>query len=110
MMGNIFLVSDTHFGHKGVTQFLKEDGTKLRPWDSVEEMDEAMVKLWNETVKPTDKVYHLGDVVINRRALGILSRLNGDKGPVAVRAGRIGDGAEGDVGTADRDRSQTRVL
>lgn len=78
-MANTFLVSDTHFGHKGVTQFLKEDGTKLRPWDSVEDMDEAMVKLWNETVKPTDKVYHLGDVVINRRAFGILSRLNGDK-------------------------------
>ena len=38
-----------------------------------------MVKAWNERVKPTDKVYHLGDVVINRKALGILRRLNGDK-------------------------------
>jgi calcineurin-like phosphoesterase family protein len=42
-------------------------------------MDEAMVKAWNERVKPTDKVYHLGDVVINRKALGIMRRLNGDK-------------------------------
>jgi calcineurin-like phosphoesterase family protein len=42
-------------------------------------MDEAMVKAWNERVKPTDKVYHLGDVVINRKALGIMHRLNGDK-------------------------------
>jgi calcineurin-like phosphoesterase family protein len=42
-------------------------------------MDEAMVKAWNERVKPTDKVYHLGDVVINRKALKILHRLNGDK-------------------------------
>jgi calcineurin-like phosphoesterase family protein len=42
-------------------------------------MDEAMVKAWNERVKPTDKVYHLGDVVINRRALATLHRLNGDK-------------------------------
>ena len=74
-----FLVSDTHFGHAGVTKFLREDGTKLRPWDSVEEMDEYMVKAWNERVRPNDKVYHLGDVVINRRALPILSRLNGDK-------------------------------
>ena len=78
-MSNVFLVSDTHFGHVGVTKFLREDGTKLRPWDSVEEMDEYMVKAWNETVKPTDKVYHLGDVVINRRALKTLHRLNGDK-------------------------------
>ena len=38
-----------------------------------------MVKRWNETVRPTDKVYHLGDVVINRKALSILHRLNGDK-------------------------------
>jgi calcineurin-like phosphoesterase family protein len=42
-------------------------------------MDEHMVKVWNERVKPTDKVYHLGDVVINRRALSIMHRLNGDK-------------------------------
>ena len=78
-MPSVFLTSDTHFGHVGVTKFLREDGTKLRPWDSVEEMDEAMVKLWNDTIRPTDKVYHLGDVVINRKALSILRRLNGDK-------------------------------
>lgn len=78
-MPSVFLTSDTHFGHVGVTKFLREDGTKLRPWDSVEEMDEEMVKRWNETVKPTDKVYHLGDVVINRKALQIMRRLNGDK-------------------------------
>ena len=38
-----------------------------------------MVAAWNDRVRPTDKVYHLGDVVINRRALTTLSRLNGDK-------------------------------
>jgi calcineurin-like phosphoesterase family protein len=78
-MPSVFLVSDTHFGHAGVCRFLRDDGTKLRPWDNPEEMDEHMVKVWNETVKPTDKVYHLGDVVINRKAMSILHRLNGDK-------------------------------
>jgi calcineurin-like phosphoesterase family protein len=79
-MPSVFLVSDTHFGHTGVCRFTRNDGvTKLRPWDSAEEMDEAMVKAWNERVKPNDKVYHLGDVVINRKALPILNRLNGDK-------------------------------
>ena len=79
-MPAVFLVSDTHFGHAGVCRFLREDGvTKLRPWDSPEEMDEEMVRRWNERVKPNDKVYHLGDVVINRRALSTLARLNGDK-------------------------------
>jgi calcineurin-like phosphoesterase family protein len=53
--------------------------TKLRPWDSPEEMDEEMIRRWNETVRPNDKVYHLGDVVINRKALKTLARLNGDK-------------------------------
>lgn len=75
-----WLVSDTHFGHAGVCRFLGPDGvTKLRPWDDPEEMDEFMIKAWNERVGPKDKVYHLGDVVINRRALKTLHRLNGDK-------------------------------
>ena len=78
-MPSVFLVSDTHFGHTGVCRFTRNDGEKLRPWTDPDEMDEAMVKAWNERVKPTDKVYHLGDVVINRKALGILRRLNGDK-------------------------------
>jgi calcineurin-like phosphoesterase family protein len=42
-------------------------------------MDEEMVRRWNDRVRPNDKVYHLGDVVINRRALKTLARLNGDK-------------------------------
>ena len=79
-MPSVFLVSDTHFGHQGVCRFTRSDGvTKLRPWGTAEEMDEAMVKAWNERVKPTDKVYHCGDAVINRKALKTLGRLNGDK-------------------------------
>lgn len=79
-MPAVFLVSDTHFGHAGVCRFTCEDGvTKIRPWTDPEEMDEEMVRRWNDTVRPNDKVYHLGDVVINRRCLPTLARLNGDK-------------------------------
>jgi len=79
-MPAVFLVSDTHFGHAGVCHFTRNDGvTKLRPWTDPDEMDEEMVKRWNETVRPNDKVYHCGDVVINRKALKIMGRLNGDK-------------------------------
>jgi len=79
-MPGVFLVSDTHFGHAGVCRFMRNDGvTKLRPWDNSAEMDEFMVQAWNERVRPNDKVYHLGDVVINRRALKTMARLNGDK-------------------------------
>lgn len=77
---NIFLTSDTHFSHRGIVKFLRADGvTKERPWDTIEEMDEALVKNWNSVVGPKDKVYHLGDCVINRSALPILGRLNGEK-------------------------------
>lgn len=79
-MPTTFLVSDTHFGHeKTCTVFKRADGSPLRPFASVEEMDEEMIKRWNDRVRPKDKVYHLGDVVINRKFLSVLGRLNGDK-------------------------------
>jgi calcineurin-like phosphoesterase family protein len=79
-MPSVFLTSDTHFGHAGVCKFVEADGvTKIRPWTDPDEMDEEMIKRWNDTVRPNDKVYHLGDVVINRRSLSTLVRLNGDK-------------------------------
>jgi calcineurin-like phosphoesterase family protein len=80
-MPAVFLVSDTHFGHAGVCRFTHPDDpdVKLRPWTDPDEMDEEMIRRWNDRVRPNDKVYHLGDVVINRKALKTLSRLNGDK-------------------------------
>lgn len=79
-MPAVFLTSDTHFGHAGVCRFTEADGvTKIRPWTDPAEMDEEMIRRWNDAVRPNDKVYHLGDVVINRKSLSTLSRLNGDK-------------------------------
>jgi len=80
-MPAVFLTSDTHFGHAGVCRFTHPDDpeVKLRPWDNADEMDEEMIRRWNDRVRPNDKVYHLGDVVINRKALKTLARLNGDK-------------------------------
>ncbi len=74
-----FLVSDTHFGHKGIVEFNGVHGTKLRPWTSTEEMDEVLVENWNKVVSPSDRLYHLGDVAMNKRMLPILERLNGRK-------------------------------
>ena len=89
-MAAVFLVSDTHFGHAGVCRFTDSvTGEKIRPWTDPAEMDEEMVKRWNETVRPNDKVYHLGDVVINRKALSIMSRLNGDKVHGHLHTGRV---------------------
>lgn len=78
-MARTFLTADTHFSHAGVCRFLRADGSKLRPWDDPDDMDEALVENWNRVVGPEDKVYHLGDVAINRRGLNVLPRLNGQK-------------------------------
>lgn len=78
-MSNVFLISDLHLGHKGICQFLNYDRTKVRPWDDVEKMNEDLIDNWNKVVKPNDKVYNLGDVVINRKFLPLNLRLNGKK-------------------------------
>jgi calcineurin-like phosphoesterase family protein len=80
-MSEVFLVSDTHFGHSKMYEmpFLRPDGTPMRPWPSAEQADEAMIERWNAVVTPRDKIYHLGDVAIPRRGLQVLERLNGDK-------------------------------
>ena len=75
----IFVYADPHFGHKGVTQFTKQNGEKLRPWTDVKEMDDALISLYNSVVRPNDKVYFLGDVTLKPSALPIVDRLNGDK-------------------------------
>lgn len=74
-----FVTADTHFGHAKSLSFIQPDGSPLRPFSSVEEMDEAMVERWNATVGTKDTVYHLGDVVIPRSSLKLLDRLNGRK-------------------------------
>lgn len=74
-----FVISDTHFGHKNIVNFTNNDGSPLRPWDDIDEHDAALVKNWNDTVGPKDTVYHLGDVVINRRFLPMMQEMNGRK-------------------------------
>lgn len=82
MAGTTWLISDTHFGHENSWAKFKwpgDDSRPLRPFTSTEEMDEFMVDKWNSVVKPQDRIYHLGDVVIARRNMHILGRLNGRK-------------------------------
>lgn len=77
-MSNIFLISDTHFGHKNILKFKRNDGNPLRPFSSVEEMDETLIENWNKVVKTQDKIYHLGDVTMSNN-LKFISKLNGHK-------------------------------
>lgn len=69
----IYLTSDLHFGHQ--RNFLYEP----RGFSSIEEHDAAIIKNWNEIVKPDDEVFLLGDLVMNDTEAGIekLAQLNG---------------------------------
>lgn len=79
MGGQRFYTSDQHFGHRNFLNFLNEEGRQIRPFSSVEEMDEYMVQQWNSVVQPNDTVVSLGDIAIRRKSLQILERLNGRK-------------------------------
>ncbi len=65
-----FAISDTHWGHKGSCEFNNKDGSKMRPWDDPHVMNKEMIERWNDTVEDDSVIWHLGDVVINRRYLG----------------------------------------
>lgn len=70
----IFFTSDLHFGHENVIRF------DNRPFDTVEEMDEEMIKHWNAKVGKSDIVYVLGDFIwkaATNEAVSIIRRLNG---------------------------------
>ena len=68
----VFFTSDTHFSHKNILKYCS------RSYPTIEDMDAGLVELWNQTVSPTDTVYHLGDFG-GKAALPILPRLNGSK-------------------------------
>lgn len=55
-MPKIFFTSDLHFGHKNIIRF------DNRPFTSVEEMDQALIRNWNAKVSEEDTVYVLGDI------------------------------------------------
>jgi calcineurin-like phosphoesterase family protein len=79
----IWLTSDTHFGHANILTFTGADGQPIRPgFSSVEEMNETLIERWNAVVKPTDHVYHLGDVAMkipSAEMIAIVRRLHGHK-------------------------------
>ena len=49
-------ISDVHFGHRAVIDF------EPRPFLDVDEMDRALIQLWNSRVTKNDQVYILGDM------------------------------------------------
>ena len=72
----LFFTADHHFGHANIIKMC------ARPFDSVLEMDEDLVRRWNEAVGPDDDVWHLGDFACRchpRHMADVFNRLNGRK-------------------------------
>lgn len=73
MSRDIWVVSDTHFGHDNIISYCN------RPFANAEIMDENLIENWNNVVKDGDIVYHLGDVYFGVNGRDALSKLKGRK-------------------------------
>lgn len=74
-MVETFFCADLHLGHKQILVYEKEH----RPFETVEEMNETIIKNWNSVVKPKDIIYVLGDFAFGRANIYLANRLNGHK-------------------------------
>lgn len=75
----IFAISDLHLYHKNILKFTMGDGTKLRPFNTLEEMHNTIIHNWWHTVRDIDHVYVVGDVTFHTDGLKILKLLPGHK-------------------------------
>lgn len=68
----VFVSSDHHFGHRGILKYRDA-------YDDLDEMNEDMIRRWNDTVDDDDIVHYLGDLVMGPReqTLDLVKRLNG---------------------------------
>lgn len=69
----IWISSDHHFGHTNIIEFCN------RPWETAKEMNESLIKNWNEKIGPEDEVYILGDMMMGNSAYweSTLNKLKG---------------------------------
>ena len=71
---NIYVTSDTHFGHDKIFLY------NPRGFNNIWEHDKTIIENWNKIIKPEDEVFHLGDVMLGNNDYGLscLSQLNGN--------------------------------
>lgn len=83
-----FYIADWHYDHKNIIAF------DNRPFLSVEQMNQELIRRWNNTVSAGDIVYVLGDMFWckNSEALPVLDQLNGQKFLIRGNHDRCNDG------------------
>lgn len=57
-VSKVFFTSDTHFNHKNIIEYCN------RPFENVEQMNETLLKNWNDTVPEDGIVFHCGDFAL----------------------------------------------
>ena len=67
---NVWITSDAHFNHTKILTYCN------RPFANVDEMNDTIVKNWNETIAKEDLVYFLGDLCFGDQDVW-LNKLNG---------------------------------
>lgn len=70
-----YYIADLHFGHKNCLSF------DSRPFATIEEHDEELIRRWNSVVTPEDEVWILGDVswLSPKQTAPLIDLLNGTK-------------------------------
>lgn len=69
----IYFTADHHFGHKSILRLCG------RPFADVEEMNESLIKQWNDVVGVNDQIYVIGDFTYESDPAPYLPRLRGKK-------------------------------
>lgn len=71
----IYFTSDCHFNHNNILKYEPIS----RPFATIEEMNETIIKNWNDRVTDEDTIYVLGDLCMGRETdiEPIINRLNG---------------------------------
>lgn len=72
IMENIWFIADTHFNHESIIKHCK------RPFSSIEEMNETLIRNWNDLVNRHDRIYILGDFAFSDH-IKFIDRLKGKK-------------------------------
>lgn len=87
-MNKKFYIADWHYGHGNCIAF------DNRPFTSLDEMNQELIKRWNSVVSAGDTVYVLGDMFWckSEEAKHVLDKLNGQKFLIKGNHDRCNDG------------------
>jgi calcineurin-like phosphoesterase family protein len=75
MNSKIFFIADTHFGHANIIKY------ENRPFETVEQMDKAIIQNWRNVVSKHDTIFVLGDFSFYNKEITtkIMRQLTGNK-------------------------------